>query len=91
MKAFDIIKKKRDGFELTKQEIEFFIENYTAGVIPDYQASAFLMAVFFQKMTKNFFSRFWFSFVKRVKIRYSANSEPSKPPRTLVTDEKLKK
>ena len=52
MKAFDIIKKKRDGFELTKQEIEFFIENYTAGVIPDYQASAFLMAVFFQKMTK---------------------------------------
>ena len=47
----DIIEKKRDGGELTKAEIEFFIEGYTNGTIPDYQASSLLMAIYFQDMT----------------------------------------
>lgn len=53
MKAIDIIKKKRDGQELSKAEIDFFINEYTSGNMPDYQASALLMAIYFQKMTKN--------------------------------------
>jgi pyrimidine-nucleoside phosphorylase len=47
----DIIARKRDGFALSKEEIEFLVKNYTNGVIPDYQMSAFLMATYFQKMT----------------------------------------
>ncbi len=51
MRAVDIITKKRDGEELDPEEIEFFIEGYTRGDIPDYQAAAWCMAVFFQGMT----------------------------------------
>ncbi|MCQ2460753.1 MAG: pyrimidine-nucleoside phosphorylase [Clostridia bacterium] len=51
MRMYDIIKKKRDGGELSTEEIEFFVEGYTKGEIPDYQASAMTMAVFFQGMT----------------------------------------
>ncbi|EOL46512.1 pyrimidine-nucleoside phosphorylase [Enterococcus caccae] len=51
MRMVDIIEKKRNGFELTKEEIKFFIDGYTAGTIPDYQASALLMAIYFQDMT----------------------------------------
>ena len=47
----DVIEKKRDGFVLTKEEITFFVNGYTEGSIPDYQASAFLMAVYFKGMT----------------------------------------
>lgn len=50
MRMYDLILKKRNGEELTKEEIEFFIENYTKGNIPDYQVSALLMAIYFQKM-----------------------------------------
>lgn len=50
MHMIDIITKKRDGFELTKQEIEYFIDAYTKGQIPDYQMSAFLMATYFNQM-----------------------------------------
>jgi len=50
MKMIDIISKKRAGVELTTEEINFFIENYTNGTIPDYQVSALLMAICFQKM-----------------------------------------
>jgi len=50
MHMIDIITKKRDGFELTKQEIEYFIDSYTKGRIPDYQMSAFLMATYFNQM-----------------------------------------
>lgn len=50
MRMYDIIAKKRDGIELTTEEIQFFIKEYTAGNIPDYQASAFLMAIFLRKM-----------------------------------------
>ncbi|MFD2114690.1 pyrimidine-nucleoside phosphorylase [Paenibacillus yanchengensis] len=48
MRAYDIIAKKRDGKKLTTAEIEFFIVGYMDGSIPDYQAAAFNMAVFFQ-------------------------------------------
>lgn len=47
---YDIIRKKRDGGELTTQEIKFFIDGYVKGEIPDYQASALLMAIFFKGM-----------------------------------------
>jgi len=48
---YDIIEKKRDGLELTDEEIRFFIEGYTDGSIPDYQASALCMAIYFRGMT----------------------------------------
>ncbi len=51
MRAVDIIVKKRDGFALSKEEIEFFINGYTQGDIPDYQASAWAMAVLLEGMT----------------------------------------
>lgn len=51
MRMYDIIEKKRDGQGLTKAEIEFFIQGYTKAEIPDYQASALLMAIYFQGMT----------------------------------------
>jgi pyrimidine-nucleoside phosphorylase/thymidine phosphorylase len=51
MRAVDVIQKKRDGHELTSEEIAAFIEGYTRGTIPDYQASALAMAVFFKGMT----------------------------------------
>ena len=52
MRMYDIIKKKRDGGELSRDEIEFFIKGYVDGSIPDYQASAFCMAVFYTGMTE---------------------------------------
>ena len=51
MRAVDIIQKKRDGLELSNQEIEWLIEGYVAGTVPDYQMSAFAMAVYFKGMT----------------------------------------
>jgi len=51
MRAVDIIIKKRDGGELTSEEIEFFVRGFTDGEIPDYQASAFAMAVLLKGMT----------------------------------------
>ncbi len=51
MRAYDIIEKKRDGNELSGEEIEFMVAGYTRGIIPDYQMSAWLMAVYFQGMT----------------------------------------
>ena len=51
MRFVDIIEKKRDGNALTKEEIQFFITNYTNGTIPDYQVSALLMAIYYQGMT----------------------------------------
>ena len=52
MRMIDIIEKKRDGKPLSKEEIEFFIEGYTNGEIPDYQASSLAMAIFFQDMNE---------------------------------------
>ncbi|MEK7267469.1 MAG: thymidine phosphorylase, partial [Nitrospirota bacterium] len=51
MRAYDLIKKKRDGAELSKEELEFLITEYLSGKIPDYQMSSFLMAVYFSGMT----------------------------------------
>lgn len=51
MRMVDLIQKKRDGKELTKAEIDHIIQNYTKGEIPDYQMSAFAMAVYFKDMT----------------------------------------
>ncbi len=50
MRMVDVISKKRDGKELTTEEINFFIEGYTEGIIPDYQASALAMAIYFKDM-----------------------------------------
>lgn len=51
MRAVDLIQKKRDGQELTSNEIKWLIEGYVAGTVPDYQMSAFAMAVYFKGMT----------------------------------------
>ncbi len=51
MEALEIIARKRDGKELSREEIEFFIHGYTQGHIPDYQAAAWLMAVYLNGMT----------------------------------------
>ncbi|AOV08107.1 pyrimidine-nucleoside phosphorylase [Sporosarcina ureilytica] len=50
VRMVDVIEKKRNGEVLTKAEIELFVNGYTDGTIPDYQASAFLMAVYFKGM-----------------------------------------
>ena len=52
MRMYDLISKKRDGGALNKEEMTHLIEGYVKGEIPDYQMSAFLMAVYFQGMTK---------------------------------------
>ena len=51
MRMYDIIHKKRNGGELSGDEIRFFVEGYTDGSVPDYQAAAFCMAVYFMGMT----------------------------------------
>jgi len=51
MRAVDIIQRKRDGAQLGRDEIQFFVDAYVAGRLPDYQASAFAMAVYFRGMT----------------------------------------
>jgi len=50
MRMVDIIEKKRNGEELTTEEIRFFIQGYTEGTIPDYQVSSLMMAIYFQDM-----------------------------------------
>lgn len=52
MNMVDIITKKRDGGELSPEEIHFFIDNYVKGSIPDYQASALLMAIYFRGLSR---------------------------------------
>ncbi len=52
MNMYDIIYKKREGGSLEKEEIEYFVNGYTDGSIPDYQVSALLMAIFLKKMNK---------------------------------------
>ncbi|HTX33742.1 MAG TPA: thymidine phosphorylase [Bryobacteraceae bacterium] len=57
MRTVDLIQRKRDGQELAPEEIEHLVEGYTRGDIPDYQMSAFLMAVFFEGMSDREVSR----------------------------------
>ena len=52
MRMYDIIKTKRDGGELSKEQIDYFVKEYTNGAIPDYQVAALLMAVYFQGMNE---------------------------------------
>jgi pyrimidine-nucleoside phosphorylase len=52
MRAYDIIKKKRNGYSISRSEFAGFLTGYLRGDIPDYQMSAFLMAVFFRGMTR---------------------------------------
>lgn len=51
MRAVDLIKKKRDGLSLSKDEIEFLIHGYVEGRVPDYQMAALAMAIYFKGMT----------------------------------------
>ncbi len=51
MRTVDLIHRKRDGEELSPEELQFLVDGYTRGEIPDYQISAFLMAVFFSGMS----------------------------------------
>lgn len=53
MNAVEIIEKKRDGKALTEAEIQFFVQGYTSGDIPDYQAAAWAMAVYLKGMTRD--------------------------------------
>jgi pyrimidine-nucleoside phosphorylase len=64
MRMVDLIQKKRDGKELSKAEIDHIIQNYTKGEIPDYQMSAFAMAVYFQDMTTEERANFTMSMVE---------------------------
>ena len=58
MRMYDIIDKKKKGLELTADEISYVVDGYVANEIPDYQVSAFLMAVYYQGMTKKELSVF---------------------------------
>ena len=51
MNVVQLIKKKRDGESLSREELRFLVEGFTSGEIPDYQMSSFLMAVFFRGMS----------------------------------------
>ncbi|MFC2798424.1 MAG: pyrimidine-nucleoside phosphorylase [Streptococcus halitosis] len=64
MRAVDLIHKKRDGQELTTAEIKWLVEGYVAGTVPDYQMSAFAMAVYFKGMTTREISKLTMNMVK---------------------------
>jgi pyrimidine-nucleoside phosphorylase len=51
MPTYDLIRRKRDGGELTAAEVQYLVREYTAGTLPDYQMAAFLMAVFFRGLS----------------------------------------
>ena len=52
MRMYEIIEKKRDKYELSKEEIEYFVNGYSKGEIPDYQMSALLMAIYLNGMSR---------------------------------------
>src|SRR5690242_5996395 len=53
MRTVDVIRKKRDGGELTREELAHVVEGYTRSQVPDYQVSAFLMAVYFNGLSES--------------------------------------
>ena len=52
IRAVDVIRRKRDGMEMSRPEIEYLVRAYTNGDIPDYQVSAWLMAVILRGLTR---------------------------------------
>lgn len=64
MRAYDLIWKKREGQTLTYEEIDYFIQGYVKGQVPDYQVAAWLMAVYFRGMTKQETANLTMSMVK---------------------------
>lgn len=64
MRAVDLIQKKRDGQELSSSEIKWLVEGYVVGTVPDYQMSAFAMAVYFKGMTTREISDLTMNMVK---------------------------
>lgn len=72
MNILEIIEKKRDKKELSKEEIEYFIKGYTKGEIADYQASALLMAIYLNGMTNKENNKpcdFYGKFRRNIKFR----------------------
>ena len=57
MQITEIIRKKRDGESLSEAELKFFVDGFTGGKIPDYQASALLMAIFINRLSVD--ETFW--------------------------------
>ena len=53
MNTVELIRKKREGYQLSEEEIDFLIGNYSNGKIPDYQFAAFLMAAYLKGMNKD--------------------------------------
>lgn len=64
MRAVDLIQKKRDGLELSSEEIQWLVAGYAAGTVPDYQMAAFAMAVYFKGMTTREISDLTMNMVK---------------------------
>ena len=64
MRMSDIIAKKRDNIELSKEEIEFFVTGFTNDEIPDYQVASLLMAIYFNDMTDDELSTLTMSMVE---------------------------
>ena len=64
MNTYELIKKKRDGWSLSAEEIDYLINGYTNGSIPDYQMAAFLMSVYFKGMNPRECSDLTMSMVK---------------------------
>ena len=63
MRMVDLINKKKRGIALTQDEIDFIVQGYTKGEIPDYQMSAFLMSVYFRGMNKQEIANLTLAFV----------------------------
>ena len=82
MRAVDIIIKKRNGFRLTDEEISFFVDGFTRGEIPDYQAAAWAMAVFFKGMEPAETVALTMAMVLPVSLAQTADPAPAKrrPP-----------
>ncbi len=68
MRMYDIIEKKRDKYELSKEEIDFFVKGYSKGEIPDYQMSALLMAIYLNGMTSEELKNLTFSMANSAKV-----------------------
>ena len=71
MRAVDLIRKKRDAGEHTREEIDFLISNYTRGVIPDYQMASWLMASWLRGLSHATNYPITMACCKRVSVRYA--------------------